>query len=116
MITKITYSALFDRGNYQNERIELTRQVEPDDIIEEVFEDLKLLVHDLAGKKDLYYENQKLERDYNNILKKIDQAKTQWEQAAEFLTAQGLRHDAPKFPELKLLAPVEETRGYDDDF
>jgi DNA repair ATPase RecN len=121
-ITEVRYHALFNLGNYENEKFELVARMEEGNTVEEVIEALKLKVHELAGVKDAYYEKQKLNRELKNIAEKIAKAQIQWEQIAEFLKAQGLRPDAPSFPALNLLpsaqeeviTPVDYPEGYPD--
>jgi hypothetical protein len=44
-ISKITYSALANLGNYENQRIELEATVSEDENWEEVLEKITLMVH-----------------------------------------------------------------------
>lgn len=107
--THVEFSALFNLGDYSNERIGFRVQMEDGDDIFEVVDNLRNKATTLsAGEGNaeaLYsriYEGQRKLRD---IEAKVVEASEQWNQVAQFLRAQGLNPDAPNLPSLPALAP-----------
>jgi hypothetical protein len=107
-ITKVYYSALANLGDYNNERIGMTAILEPDENPEQAVQQLRERVIPLCGPKlrelrDLKWE---LSSKIGELKQKLADYQRQWDSAAEFLRAQGIKPDAPNFPQFdKLLSP-----------
>lgn len=106
-IKTVEYSALINLGNYNNERIGFTAQLEEGETVEEVIDKLRQMVKENGGVdadqlyNRIYDGKQKLKALEEKTLK----ARQAWEQTAEFLKAQGLRPDAPSMPMFSNLLP-----------
>ncbi len=102
-ITTVSYEAIANLGNYENEKIRLEAVLEEGDIYESCLEELKNKVHEQLKNQETYndycdrfYEQK---RKLEEITEKVQQAQTQWEQASNFLVAQGWnKADVPPFP------------------
>lgn len=121
-ITKITYSSLANLGNYENERIELEAELQEGDDYQRVLEELKIKVHqELKNEKDYHdycYRYNEANRKLKDICEKLQKAYDQWEEASNFLIAQGIKPSVPSFPipQQNLIAPsVEEVTPTLDD-
>lgn len=115
-ITKVTYAALANLGNYENERIELEATIGEGDSYEEVLADLTQKVHEqLKNEKDYYqycHKYNDAQRRLKEITEKLQKAYDQWEETSNFLVAQGLKPSVPSFPieRQKLIAAgIEEV-------
>jgi hypothetical protein len=101
-ISKITYSALANLGNYENQRIELEATVSEDENWEEVLEKITLMVHQKLKNEDDYrnycQKYDKAKTRLNDICEKLELAYEQWEETSNFLVAQGLKPSVPAFP------------------
>ena len=123
-INKVTYSALANIGNYENEKIELEGLLEDGDTYESCLEQLRNQVHEQLRNKEKYndYCNRFYEqrRKLDEITEKLHQAYDQWEETSAFLIAQGLKPNVPSFPierQNLITAGTEEVEPeiYDDD-
>ncbi len=127
-INKVTYSALANLGNYENEKIELEGLLEDGDTYESCLEQLKNKVHEQLRNREKYnnYCNRFYEqrRKLEEISEKLHQAYDQWEETSNFLLAQGLKPNVPSFPIEKqnlITAGTEEVEpeiyeDYESDF
>lgn len=117
-IKTVHYSALLNLGDYNNERIGFTVELNEEDSIEEVITRLKEKVQSNASlnankvRAALYKGKEELQE----LEQKVIKARRQWEQIAEFLRAQGIKPDAPPMPEFSMLLPevkdeAEEFEG-----
>lgn len=106
-IKTVSYSALFNTGNYSNERLALTAQIKPDEVPEEIMAALKSKVLAMAGPEaeQLYRSLRDKQRDLDNLEHKIRKATEEWNAIAEFLKAQGIKADAVKMPKFTNLLP-----------
>ena len=102
-ITTVSYEAIANLGNYENEKIKLEAVLEDGDIYESCLEELKNKVHEQLKNQEKYndycdrFNEQK--RKLEELQEKVQQAQTQWEQASNFLIAQGWnKADVPLFP------------------
>ena len=113
-ITQVEYQALYNLGNYNNERISLRATVEDGETPEEVVDQLRqkaiaLNVGSGGDAEELYRRMYRYHRDLKELEGKIKTAADQWNQTAAFLKAQGLNPDAPTLePFQSLLPPAEE--------
>lgn len=106
-IKTIEYSALINLGNYSNERIGFTAQIEEGESVQQVVEQLRQKVRENAGGNadELYNKLYEGKQELRALETKINKARQAWEQTAEFLKAQGLRPDAPPMPTFFNLLP-----------
>lgn len=95
-------------SGYGNDHIEIEVALTDKDNYEEVYQRTKSEVYRLLGRQDWYEANQRLRREYDDLCSKVKKAHDQWEQTRTFLVAQGLKSDAPPFPQLPLLAEATQ--------
>jgi hypothetical protein len=113
-IKTVHYSALINLGDYSNEKIGFTAEVEEDDSIDEIIESLKAKVEQVGGlNAQEFYSKQ---RDGRHALveleREIKQATEQWNATSEFLRTQGIKPDTPVMPAFTNLLPeVKEERS-----
>ncbi|MBW4485056.1 MAG: hypothetical protein KME14_21170 [Tildeniella torsiva UHER 1998/13D] len=113
-ITQVEYQALYNLGDYNNERISLKAILEdgetPEDVVAQLREKAIALNAGSGGEaQDLYSRIYRYKRDLETLEAKIKTAADQWNQTATFLKAQGLNPDAPTLePFQSLLAPADE--------
>lgn len=111
---------LISIGNYSNERIGFTVELEEGETPEQAVEQLRQRAIAIVGEtaSTLYDEKYQALREYNEITKKLNLARSEWDATAEFLKAQGIRTDAPAMPKFsKLLsAAVEEETVVEGEF
>lgn len=107
-ITKVFYSALANLGDYQNERVGMYATLEEGETPEAAIEELKNRVAPLCGPKlqNLRSEKYRLESAIDELQRKLADYENQWNAAAEFLRAQGIKPDAPNFPTFNNLLPA----------
>lgn len=109
----VSYSALLNLGNYSNEKIGFTVEVDEGELPEKIVETLRQKVREIGGPnaEELYsqmYDNRHKLAELNS---KIQKATEQWNATAEFLRAQGIKPDSPNMPQLiNLLPEVKEER------
>ncbi|MBD1917433.1 MULTISPECIES: hypothetical protein [Cyanophyceae] len=107
--THVEFSALFNLGDYNNEKIGFRCQLEEGDTVEAAVEHLRNKAIELsAGKgkaQDFYSNIWEEERKLRDLESKVKAATEQWNQVANFLRAQGLNPDAPNLPTLPALTP-----------
>jgi len=108
-VTHIEFSALFNLGDYNNERLGVRVQLEDSETVEEVMPKLRDQMVELsAGQgraEQMYSDIYRQQRELRELDKKLQEATEQWNQVAEFLRAQGIKPDAPNLPTLPALAP-----------
>lgn len=106
-ITRVGYSALFNLGNYNNERIELTAQLDENDDISSVVQDLRTRANSLAlpNEQILMEQIQKRRHLLEELEKRIASRTEEWNAIADFLKAQGIKPDALNMPDFKKLLP-----------
>lgn len=108
-IRSVSYHALFNLGDYENEKIELIAQLEEDETPEEVIPQLREKVQALAqpSAAKAWNERTKLQGELHSIQVKLTKARQEWEATAEFLRSQGIKTDVAPMPEFsKLLNPA----------
>lgn len=113
-ITQVSYSRLANLGNYSNERIELTATITDQETPEEAIAALKGRLIPMLGQSEMRLEQHRnnLYREIRALEERLSKAKQTWETAATFMKAQGLKTDAPDFPDvtIALLPGGEEER------
>ncbi|WGV25686.1 hypothetical protein [Halotia branconii] len=122
---------LISTGNYSNERIGFSVNLDDGETAEEVVPILRERAKKIVGEKadDLYEKRNKLHRDCIQFEDRLDKLRKEWDATAAFLKAQGLNPDAPSMPQFRnLLSAVtvesevvsddeddEEEDNYDED-
>lgn len=97
-ITSVTYGELRNLGNYQNQRLSAHAQVGEGETAEEATAKLKAWIQQqLDLDERSRYETRDLQRRVDDLTyeadrleKRVESAKTRWEQASAFLKAHGL--------------------------
>lgn len=120
-IKKVSYSALVNLGDYQNERIGMVADLEEGDSPEQVIEALRERTQPLKGASAnaLDTRRYKLQSEVRELERKLSDYQNRWNQAAEFLRAQGLKPDAPDFPPFGNLlnaAPEVDAEFVEDEY
>lgn len=117
-IKTVLYQATINLGDYSNEKIGFTAEVQEDENIEDVIESLKAKVKSAGGlNADEFYAKQSDgKRALRELEIKIRKAKEQWDATAEFLRTQGIKPDSPNMPAFTNLLPEvkEESSGVVD--
>jgi hypothetical protein len=111
---EVTWGGTFGTGNFQNEKISATAEVDEGQSPETAIAVLKEFVLAQASKsvQDEYLRKHILEREIAELEEKAKEAKAEWEQIAAFLVAQGLKPDGvASFPVLKLLGSASSGRN-----
>lgn len=101
---------LISVGDYSNERIGFTVELEEEDTVESVVSDLRDQAIKAVGLKadELYKQRRDLQEQCWQLEKRIAKAHAEWNATAEFLRAQGIKPDAPPMPQFNnLLAAVK---------
>ena len=102
-ITTVSYEAIANLGNYENEKIRLDAVVEDGDNWEECLSLIRDNVHEQLKNQEQYNDYcdrfNKQKRKLEELQEKVQRAQNQWEQASNFLIAQGWdKADVPPFP------------------
>ncbi len=117
-IKTVHYSALLNLGNYSNEKIGFTAQVNDGETVEQVIEQLREKVKQNGGTnaEELYETMWKGQRELADLEQKIRKATDQWNATAEFLRTQGIKPESPNMPQFTNLLPEvqEESSGVID--
>jgi len=109
-IRQIHAHFLISIGNYSNERIGFTVELDEGENPVEVVESLRQTAREIVGKSadDLYQEKGQLEYAINELQRKLGTLRKEWDATAEFLKAQGINPCAPSMPQFdKLLAATQ---------
>lgn len=116
-LSKVTYSALANLGNYENQRIELEADIENESDYEPTLNKLKELVHKELNNLDSYYrrvdELSNLELQIKKAERKLAEVNKEWEGVRSFLIAQGIKEDVPSIPLssiMNMLPPAEAAK------
>lgn len=117
-IKLVEYSALISLGNYNNEKIGFTTQIEEGESVEQVIEALRQKVKKNGGTnaEELYTAMYNGRQELAQLERKINKARSEWEATAEFLKAQGIKPDVADMPKFTNLLPEvkEEQSGVVD--
>lgn len=111
-VTQIEYSALYNTGNYENEKVGLTVQLEEGETVEETVLALRKKTAEMVGPKAMEQVSLKhrLNLAVKDMQEKTEQAAQEYEQAKAFMEAQGLKMDMPAFPLLRTLLPQKDEQ------
>lgn len=104
---------LISVGNYSNERIGFTVELEEGETPEEIIPQLRDKARTIVGRPadELYSEKYRIEGTIHELERRLASLRKEWDATAEFLTAQGIRPDAPSMPQFNNLlkaAKIEE--------
>lgn len=104
---------LISIGNYSNERIGFSVELEGDETPEQVVGQLRERATAIVGQpaEELYSVKHNLERTIRELEGKLANLRQQWEATAEFLKAQGIRVDAPAMPQFTNLLNAAKVEG-----
>lgn len=119
-ITRVTYSAVVNLGDYQNEQLGMTARLEDGEDPAQVIEELRAKIEPLKGSNAnaLDQKRYRLRDEVQTLERKLERLRLQWEQTAQFLKAQGIQTDPPTFPNFdNLLLPgnIEVIAHNDED-
>ncbi|MEH1849278.1 MAG: hypothetical protein V7L25_30990 [Nostoc sp.] len=109
-IKQIHAHFLISIGDYSNERIGFTVELDDEETVEQVIKSLRAEAIKAVGPKanELYDARSILQREYYALEKKIAKARDDWDATAEFLKTQGIKPDASPMPQFNnLLAAVK---------
>jgi hypothetical protein len=111
-VIQIEYSALYNTGNYENEKVGLTVQLEEGETVEETVLALRKKTAEMVGPKAMEQVDlkQRLSRAVARMREEAELAAQEYEVAKNFMEAQGLKMDMPAFPMLKTLLPPKDTQ------
>lgn len=104
---------LISIGNYSNERIGFSVELDENETPEQVVQELRERAKQIVGQPadELYSEKYRAESAIRELERKLASLRKEWDATAEFLKAQGIRPDAPPMPQFNNLlkaAKVEE--------
>ena len=106
-IKVVHYHALINLGQYNNEKIGFSADIDEAESVADVLNKLRELVKENASL-NAEEVNQNLysgRRELAEMQAKIDKAKAEWDAVAEFLRTQGIKPDAPNMPRFTGLLP-----------
>ncbi|MDZ8108348.1 MAG: hypothetical protein RM338_22370 [Nostoc sp. DedQUE12a] len=113
---------LISTGNYSNERIGFSVELDEGESVESTVENLRERAKRIVGKKaqELYDERYELTKECRELENRLNTLRKEWDATAEFLKAQGLNPTAPSMPQfINLLTAVtvesEVVREDDSD-
>jgi dephospho-CoA kinase len=106
-IKTIHYSALLNLGDYSNEKIGFTAQIDDGETVEQVIETLRQKVKENGGVNadKLYSTMAKGRHELAKLEDRINKATAEWNALAEFLRTQGIKPDAIDMPKFTNLLP-----------
>lgn len=109
-IKTISYSALFNLGDYSNERVGFSAVLEDGESIEDAINYLRQKAKDCALPNRNNVINQITDKlsDLREIEFKIQKKTREWNAIAEFLRKQGINTDAINMPMFENLLPQSE--------
>lgn len=114
-IKQIHAHFLISIGNYSNERIGFSVELEEGETPEQVVSDLREKAKAIVGRpaQELYDETFRIQSAIQVLESKLKELRAEWDATAEFLRAQGVNPNAPKMPVFsKLLAAANTEAEY----
>ncbi|MCC5603854.1 hypothetical protein [Nostoc favosum] len=96
---------LISIGDYSNERVGFTVELEEGETVQSVVDDLRQQAITAVGPKseELYNQNRKLRFENRELEERMNKLRSEWEATAEFLRAQGIKPEAPSMPQFQRL-------------
>ena len=113
-ITRVSYSGLFNLGNYNNEKIGLSAELDEGDDPEAVVATLReqavarAVNTGLSTDDDIRWQIRHQLDELKEIQTKVQKATTEWNELAEFLRVQGIKPEAPNISLKALMPSVDE--------
>jgi small-conductance mechanosensitive channel len=112
---------LISIGNYSNERIGFSVELDENETPEEAIKILRIKAAEIVGRpaQDLYDEKWRAEQAIRSLEGRLEVLRKEWDATAEFLKAQGIKSDAspmPQFNNLLKAAKVEEESVVQGEF
>ena len=110
---------LISIGNYSNERIGFSVELEEGETAETVIPQLREKAKEIVGRpaQELYDEKYRATEAVRALEVRLKQLRAEWDATSEFLRAQGVNPNAPKMPvfsNLLAAAKVEEEGTVED--
>ncbi|MEH1874487.1 hypothetical protein [Nostoc sp.] len=92
-------------GDYSNERVGFTVELEEGDTVKDVVDDLRQQAITAIGPKseEVYNQNRKLRSENRELQERTNKLRSEWDATAEFLRAQGIKPEAPSMPQFDRL-------------
>ena len=96
---------LISIGDYSNERVGFTVELEEGETVQSVVDDLRQQAITAVGPKseELYNQNRKLRSENRELEERTKKLRSEWEATAKFLRAQGIKPEAPSMPQFQTL-------------
>lgn len=109
-IKTVHYLVTINLGNYSNEKIGFTAQLEDSESPEATIEKLRQKAIDsaLPNVNDTYTRIRELQKESSLLEHRLKKAKQQWELTVEFLRKQGIKPDVVDMPQFANLLPQVE--------
>ena len=109
-IKTVQYMATVNLGNYSNEKIGFTAQLDDGDSPESVIEKLRQKAMDCAlpNTNELFNEIRERGQELRALKQTLNKTRKQWESTAEFLRTQGIKPDVVDMPQFINLLPQIE--------
>lgn len=106
-IKTVHYLATIHLGNYSDEKIGFTAEMDEQDDEKEIIETLRQKSIDCAlpDIDDVRNDIRKYASDLRAIKKKLEQTRSEWNAMVEFLRTQGIKKDVVDMPMLTNLLP-----------
>jgi len=98
LIKVVRVGCLFNKGNYENEKIELEAELQDGESVDDAVEELKGRIYLLADREEHLENWRRRKRELREMEAQVREARETWNKTRTFLVAQGLRPDAPEFP------------------
>ena len=107
IIKTVHYCATLNLGNYSNEKIGFTAQLESGESAESAIDKLRSKVKEVGGvnAEELYQNIYQKQQELRDLERKARKATQEWNALAEFLRTQGIKKDAVDMPMLTNLLP-----------
>jgi hypothetical protein len=119
-IEKLHAHFLITTDSYNNERVGFTVTLDEGEDTTKVVELLRIRACNAIGESADALSSKRRTLSYNcdNLQKKLDKLREEWEATAQFLKAQGLNPEAPSMPQFRNLlqsVKVDSEEVFTDD-
>ena len=96
---------LISMGDYSNERVGFTAELEESDTVESAVAEMREKAIAAIGPKseELYDRNRRLRTENRELEERMNKLRSEWEATAEFLRTQGIKPEAPSMPQFQRL-------------
>ena len=110
---------LISTGNYNNERIGFSLELDENENVESVVSELRERTIKIVGPtaQEFYDNARKYARECERLEEKLDKLRKEWDATASFLKAQGLNPEAPSMPQFRNLleAVTVQSEAVEED-